>query len=94
MVKYIEGVGRFSKEGVESMSSMAITTVVKMMETLPETKQNLVVERLREYITDVQDEDMWEASYQKTQKGLIAAARSAKQEIAQGRSEPMDYNRL
>ncbi|MGD0383537.1 MAG: hypothetical protein ABSA77_08460 [Thermoguttaceae bacterium] len=76
------------------MSSMAITTIVKMMETLPESAQNLMVERLREYIAEVQDEELWEAAFQKTQKGLIAAARSAKQEIAEGHSEPMDYNRL
>jgi hypothetical protein len=76
------------------MSSMAITTVVKMMETLSETEQNLVIERLREYIAEVQDEDKWEMAYQTTQKGLIAAARLAKQEIADGCSEPMDYNRL
>jgi hypothetical protein len=72
------------------MSSTAITTVVKMLETLPEDAQNLVVEHVREYITEVQDENIWEEAFKKTQKGLIAAARIAKQEIAAGRAEPMD----
>ena len=33
------------------MSSTAIATVVKMLESLPEAPQERVVERLREYIT-------------------------------------------
>ena len=36
------------------MGSAAVTTVVKMMETLPENTQNLVVEHLREYIATMQ----------------------------------------
>jgi uncharacterized membrane-anchored protein len=42
------------------MESNAIATVVKMMESLPETEQNQVVEHLREYITEMQDEDIHE----------------------------------
>jgi hypothetical protein len=37
------------------MSSSAINTVIKMMESLPEDKQNKIVEHLREYIQDLQD---------------------------------------
>jgi hypothetical protein len=40
------------------MESTAIATVVKMMESLPETTQNQVVEHLREYIIEIQDEDI------------------------------------
>ena len=76
------------------MTSMAITTVVKMLETLPEVEQELVVEHLREYITEMQDEEAWEALFKKTQPQLIAAARLAKQEIAAGRAEPLDDKRL
>ena len=38
------------------MSSPAIITVIKMMESLPEDKQNKIVEHLRDYIQDLQDE--------------------------------------
>jgi hypothetical protein len=71
------------------MGSAAITTVVKMMETLPENAQNLVVEHMREYIATMQDEDVWDTAFQKTQSQLAAAAR-----IAAGQAQPMDYNRL
>ncbi|GAA6618887.1 hypothetical protein [Scytonema sp. NUACC26] len=64
------------------MSSTAITIIVKMMESLPEDLQNQIVEHLREYIEDLTDEVQWDATFQKTQEQLVAAARKAKQEIA------------
>lgn len=74
------------------MSSPAVVTVVKMMEALPETAQNQVVEHLREYLADLQDEIRWDTLLQKTQTQLIAAARRAKQEKAKGLARPMDYD--
>jgi hypothetical protein len=76
------------------MASMAITTVTKMMETLPEPTQDQVVEHLREYLADLQDEVRWDTLFKKTQPQLIAAARRARQEIAQGLAKPMDYEQL
>ena len=76
------------------MASNAITTITQMMETLPEALQNQIVEHLREYIEEVQDELRWEASFSNTQDQLVAAARRAKQEIDEGKAEPMDLDRL
>lgn len=76
------------------MSSTAIATVTKMMESLPETAQDQVVEHLREYIEDLQDELQWDISFKKTQPQLIAAAQRARQEIAEGGAKPLDYNQL
>jgi len=76
------------------MSSNTITTLFKMMESLPEPVQDQVVEHLREYILDLQDELEWDRQFKKTQKQLVAVARQAKQEIAKGRSKPMDYDKL
>ena len=76
------------------MASNAITTMTRMMETLPEALQNQIVDHLREYIADLEDELRWEASFNNTQEQLIAAARRAKQEIAEGKAEPMDLDRL
>ncbi|RKU08687.1 hypothetical protein C6501_16230 [Candidatus Poribacteria bacterium] len=76
------------------MASNAITTIIKMMETLPEPIQNQIVEHLREYITELEDELHWETSFNNTQDQLTAAARRAKQEIAEGKAEPMDLDRL
>lgn len=76
------------------MSSPAIDTVIKMMESLSEDKQNQLVEHLREYIQDLQDELKWQQSFNKSQEKLIAAARLAKQQIAEGKAKPMDYDEL
>ena len=76
------------------MASNAIATITQMMETLPEALQNQIVEHLREYIAELEDELRWEASFNRTQEQLVAAARRAKQEIAEGKAEPMDLDRL
>lgn len=76
------------------MSSPAIDTVIKMMKSLPEDKQNELVEHLREYIQDLQDELKWQKSFDKSQNKLIAVAKLAKQQIAEGKAKPMDYDRL
>ncbi len=76
------------------MSSTAIATVTKMLESLPEPAQDQVVEHLREYLEDLQDELQWNDLFKKTQSQLIAAARRAKKEIAQGRAKPMNYDDL
>ena len=76
------------------MPSTAIATVEKMLESLPEKAQERVVEHLREYILDLQDELEWDALFERTQDKLVAAARRAREEIAAGKAEPMDFERL
>ena len=76
------------------MSSPSITTLVKIMETLPVSLQERVVAHLREYINDLQDEIKWDNSFAKTQSKLVAAARLAKQEIAEGKAVALDYEQL
>jgi translation initiation factor 2B subunit (eIF-2B alpha/beta/delta family) len=76
------------------MSSAAVTTIVKMVESLPDALQQRVAEHIRDYILDLEDDAQWESSFQKTQSSLVAAARRAKQQIAEGQSLPMDYEQL
>ncbi|MBW4581668.1 MAG: hypothetical protein KME42_19025 [Tildeniella nuda ZEHNDER 1965/U140] len=76
------------------MSSPAITTIVKMVESLPDDLQEKVADHIREYIADLEDEQRWDASFKRTQENLVAAARKAKQEIAAGQSVPMNYEQL
>jgi len=76
------------------MTSTAIETVTKMLESLPETVQDQVVEHLREYLADLQDELEWDSLFRRTQPQLVAAARRAKQEIAEGHAQPLDYDEL
>lgn len=71
------------------MSSPAITTVIAMMESLPENVQEQVAEHLREYIADLEDEMKGDKTFKKTQQQLIDAARRAKQEIAERKAKPL-----
>lgn len=76
------------------MSTMAVATMTKMMESLSETLQNQVLDHLREYLEELQDEIEWDRQFQRTQPQLIAAAKRAKQEIEQGQAQPFDYHQL
>ncbi len=76
------------------MTSTAIVTLTKMMETLPEEAQNQAVEHLRIYIAEMQDEQQWDTLFKNSQNQLVAAAQQARKEIAAGRAEPMNYDEL
>jgi len=76
------------------MPSSPITTLVKIMETLPVSLQERVTDHLREYINDLQDEIKWDNSFAKTQSKLVTAARLAKQEIAEGKAVALDCEQL
>ncbi len=76
------------------MSSATIATLLKMVESLPDELQEKIVEHIRDFIADLEDEKRWDALFQKTQGNLVAAARKAKQDIAMGQSLPMDYEQL
>ena len=71
------------------MSAEAITTVVKMMETLPDNAQSQVVEYVKNYIANLQDELRWDENFKKTESNLIQKARLAKQQIAEGKARPL-----
>jgi len=68
--------------------------LVKIMESLPVSLQERVTDHLREYINDLQDEIKWDNSFAKSQSKLVAAARIAKQEIAEGKAVVLDFNQL
>ncbi len=74
--------------------SPQIKTVAMMMESLPFIYQTQAVEHLRNYIMEMQDESKWDSLFEKSEDKLVQAARQAKREIAQGKAEPMDYERL
>jgi hypothetical protein len=76
------------------MASTAIATMQKMMEQLPEATQNELVEHLREYLADLQDERRWDALYENTQSQLAAAAHCAHQEAAAGQATPLSPHQL
>ena len=76
------------------MSPEAIATVLKIMGTLPDAIQNQVVEYLESYIADLQDEQRWDEAYAQTQINLVQKARLAKQQIAEGKAQPLNIDEL
>lgn len=76
------------------MSSATINTIVEMLESLPDDLQEQIADHIREYIIELEDEARWESSFKRSQASLVAAARKAKREIAEGQSMPMDYEQL
>jgi hypothetical protein len=76
------------------MATPALTIILKMIENLPESRQHQIVEHLREYIFDLEDEDKWDRAFAKTQDKLAYKTRQAEKQIAEGKSEPMDFDRL
>jgi hypothetical protein len=79
---------------MNAMSSPAITTIVKMVESLPDELQEQFVEHVRAYLAKLGEEKRWETSFKRTENNLVATALKAKAEIAAGLSSPMDYQQL
>jgi hypothetical protein len=71
------------------MSSEAIAAIIQMLERLPESTQERVVEHLREYIEDIAEELRWDEVFRRTQGQLAAAAQLARKEIAEGKDLPL-----
>lgn len=79
---------------MNAMSSPAIVTIVKMVESLPDELQAQVVEHVRAYLAEIEEEKRWDESFKRTKHNLVAAAQKAKAEIASGLATPMDYEQL
>ncbi|MCL5020439.1 MAG: hypothetical protein M1339_01990 [Bacteroidetes bacterium] len=76
------------------MSTPAVSTVIKMIESLPEDEQDRVVDHLREYIFDLEDELEWDQQFRETQNQLVAAAKKAREQVAKGEAKPLNTNDL
>jgi hypothetical protein len=62
----------------------ATETAAKMIESLPESAQDRVVEELRALVEDARGEAKWNKLIERKKDGLVAVARKARQEIAAG----------
>ena len=76
------------------MPTSASITMMKMVESLPESVQELALEHMQQYIGDIRDELKWSDSFANSQNKLIAAARQARNEILQGKATPMNFEDL
>jgi hypothetical protein len=76
------------------MVTPAVNTIIKMIEQLPEADQERVAEHLREYLAELEDDEKWDEAFAKSQDKLVYAAREARKQVAEGKSEPMDFDKL
>ena len=76
------------------MHTSASVTLMKMLESLPENVQERAMDHFREYLADLIDELAWDAEVEKTRPQLVEYARQARQSIAEGKAQPLDYDRL
>jgi hypothetical protein len=68
------------------MVTPAVNTIIKMIEQLPESDQERAAEHLREYLAELEDEKKWDETFSKSQDKLVYAAREARKQIAEGKS--------
>jgi hypothetical protein len=71
----------------------AIETAVKILESLPESTQENLVEELHRMALEAQDEVQWDLKFSET-TGLRAFAQKARREIAEGKGVAMDFEQL
>jgi phage shock protein A len=70
------------------MSSPAINTVIKMMESLPENTQEKIAVHLRRYIQDLQEEQKWSTFLNNPQNKLLDAEKLAKKQLGELETNP------
>lgn len=76
------------------MPSTTMTTIIKMIELLPENQQENIAARLRECIADLEDEIRWDNKFRDTQSELSKIAKKVRKEISEGKTEGFDYEKL
>lgn len=65
-----------------------------MLEPLSETEQEKAAEHLREYLQEISDEMRWNERFKKTSGKLSETAGNARREIAEGKAEALDFDKL
>ena len=76
------------------MDTAAATTMLKMLESVPDALQESVVEHMRDYIEDVRDDAKWKELFGRSQDKLVAATLQARREVSQGKGRRLDIESL
>ncbi|CAN5585442.1 hypothetical protein BH24ACI3_BH24ACI3_13190 [soil metagenome] len=75
-------------------TTTTVVTVTKMLEGLPQSVQDRAVEHLRKYLDEITDELRWDKSFANPSEKLKDAARRAREQFKEGKTEPLDLGRL
>jgi hypothetical protein len=76
------------------MENITLRTINKMLQSLPENRQEQVLNHLYEYITELYDEIKWDLLFKNSEKEISRIVRQVRQEIKEGNIEDFDYDRL
>ncbi len=76
------------------MSFSNVTILTRKLESLPEEIRDRVAEYLSEHFEEIIDEVRWDEQFKKSSDRLVEMARQARKEIAEGKAETMDYEKL
>lgn len=71
-----------------------VTILTKKLESLPEDSREKIAKYISEHFEDFEDEMLWDEQFQQTSLKLSEMAGKVKKEIAEGKSEPMNFERL
>ncbi|MDQ7032369.1 MAG: hypothetical protein Q9M37_06600 [Desulfonauticus sp.] len=69
-----------------------VSTIIKMIELLPEDKQEKIADYLRDYILELQDEMKWDSLFKNTEKELSHMAKEIKENT--DKLENFDFDKL
>ena len=69
-------------------------TIEKMVQSLPESLQVIVLEELKEIVAEKVDETEWNMQFEQKHDQLIAPAEKVKEQLTAGKVEEMDYEKL
>lgn len=75
-----------------SFSNVAILN--EKLKSLPEEIGERMVEYIIQHFEEIESEAHWDAQFEKSSGRLAEMARQAKEEMAEGKAEMMDYERL
>ncbi len=76
------------------MSFSNVTILTRKLESLPEEVRERVAGYLNEHFEEIRDEVRWDEQFKKSSDKLAEMARQARKEIAEGKAETMDYEKL
>lgn len=79
---------------MSAVKNETVQTVTKLLEAFPSAVQDQAVERLREYLADINDELRWDESFERTSDKLAEVARHVREQFKNGETEPFDLEKL
>ncbi len=74
--------------------TLNVTILTEKLESLPEDSREKLAKYISEHFEDFEDEMLWDEQFQKTSSKLSEMAQKARNEIAEGKSEPMNFEKL